>query len=65
MSEIAKLRQRLLRVNKNVVEYRMTIDEARSLITEIDEALKPKEPVEIIVTSTPDILHRVIDSGNF
>jgi hypothetical protein len=63
MSEIAKLRQRLQNVTKNVTEYRMTVVEARSLITEIDELLKPKiEPVKEAIKA-PTTIIRIMDGG--
>jgi hypothetical protein len=63
MSEIAKLRQRLQNVSKNVTEYRMTVVEARSLIAEIDELLKPKiEPVKEAIKA-PTTIIRIMDGG--
>lgn len=65
MSEVSKLRQRLSNVNKNVIEYRMTIAEARALLAELDELLKPKiePPKEVVVR--PTIISRVMDGGTF
>jgi hypothetical protein len=63
MSEIAKLRQRLQNVNKNVTEYRMTVVEARALIAEIDILLKPKiEPAKEAITA-PTTIIRIMDGG--
>jgi len=65
MSEVGKLRQRLQNVNKNVTEYRMTVVEARALIVEIDELLKPKiEPVKEAIKA-PTVIKRIMDGGTF
>lgn len=64
MSEIAKLRQRLQNVNKNVTEYRMTVVEARALLTEVDELLKPRvEPPK--EADKPIVITRIMDGGTF
>lgn len=39
MNQIGRLRQRLKNVERNVVEYRMTVKEAKELLLEIDELL--------------------------
>lgn len=65
MSEIAKLRQRLKNVNKNVTEYRMTVVEAKALIAEIEEAIKPKiEPTKEAIKEPAPII-RIMDGGTF
>jgi hypothetical protein len=63
MSEIAKLRQRLLNANRNVTEYRMTIAEAKALIVEKDEALKTKKKPQIEAATEPAVILRTIDGG--
>ena len=64
MSEIAKLRQRLSNVNKNVAEYRMTVVEARALLAEVDVLLKPKvEPPKEV--DKPTVITRIMDGGTF
>lgn len=67
MVEISKLRQRLKNVNKNVTEYRMTVNEARQLLQEIDGILQEKEKPEVIEDDiyTPPIITRVMDGGTF
>lgn len=66
MSEIAKLRQRLSNVNKRVVEYRMTVDEAKALLKEIDTVTKEQkqEPLRVVVNE-PAIITRIMDGGAF
>lgn len=66
MSEINKLRQRLGNVKKNVVEYRMTVAEAKALLAEIDVLLVPpviEKPAEEDVLSTP--YFQIMDGGTF
>ena len=69
MSEVSKLRQRLSNVNKNVIEYRMTVVEARALLIEIDNLLiKPKielkiEPPKEVIR--PVLISRIMDGGTF
>jgi predicted transcriptional regulator len=65
MSEINKLRQRLKNINKNVTEYRMTVSEAKALISEIDELLKPDiEPAKEAIVA-PTVITRILDGGTF
>jgi len=65
MAEIDRLRIRLKNVQKNVTEYRMTVTEAKGLLKEIDELLKPKEkPPEVVVNETA-VITRIIDGGVF
>ncbi len=65
MSEIAKLRQRLSNVNKRVVEYRMTLTEAKTLLAEIDVLSKKEEkPLEVVVNE-PAVITRIMDGGDF
>lgn len=65
MREIAKLRQRLGNVSRNVTEFKMSVEEARLLLKEIDlleEQLK--EPVKTAV-NVPNVITRTIDGGTF
>ena len=65
MSEIAKLRQRLQNINKNVTEYRMTVVEAKALIAEIDILTTPKiEPVKEAIKA-PTTIIKIMDGGIF
>jgi len=66
MSEIAKLRQRLSNVNKRVTEYRMTVDEAKALLKEIDTVTEEQkqEPPQVVVNE-PAIITRIMDGGAF
>lgn len=65
--QIEKLRKRLLNAGKTTTEYRMTVAEAKALLTEIDllkkqleEAVRPiVQVVEHRVESTP----RILDGG--
>ena len=64
MIEISKLRQRMSNVNRRAVEYRMTIAEAKILLSEIDELIKEKEkPPEVVVIEPTDII-RIMDGGS-
>jgi len=66
MSEVAKLRQRLKNINRNVTEYRMTVAEAQDLLTEIDNLSKlpvQEKPPEVAVEHTVTI--RTMDGGTF
>jgi hypothetical protein len=65
MSEIEKLRQRLRNVSKNVTEYRMTVTEARNLLAEIDELLKPKIEPAVEVIKAPTTITKIMDGGKF
>lgn len=66
MSEIARLRQRMSNVNKNVKEYRMTVDEAKNLLAEIDALLVQEEKPQIEeVVNEPAIITRIMDGGAF
>jgi hypothetical protein len=64
MNEIEKLRFRMKNVQKNVTEYRMTVTEARRLLTEIDQ-LQKVNIIEIpaVVEKTQQI--RIMDGGSF
>ncbi len=63
MSEIAKLRQRLSNVSRNVKEYKMTVDEAKSLLAEIDNILT----VKVVPTKelTRTVITKIMDGGHF
>ena len=64
MSQVDKLRTRLKNVQRNVQEYRMTIDEAKELLKEIDELSKIKEKPPQVVVNAPTIITRIIDGGH-
>lgn len=65
MSEITRLRTRLKNVQKNVTEYRMTVAEAKNLLTEIDLLISSKleKPEVKIAPAEPRI--RILDGGSF
>ncbi len=63
MIEIEKLRKRLRNVNKNVVDYKMTMAEAKNLLFEIDTLLKPPAPTP--VAAPTEIAKQVMDGGSF
>jgi hypothetical protein len=66
MDEIAKLRVRLKNVQKNVTEYRMTVSEAKSLLQEIDDLIKPAAAEKHApVVAEQVIITRVLDGGTF
>lgn len=64
MSEIAKLRARLKNTTKSATEYRMTVDEARALLKEIDNMQAIEAPPKVIVKEIP-IAPKVLDGGSF
>ena len=64
MYEINRLRARLTYIQKNVVEYNMTVTDARALLKEIDELLKIKqEPLQQVVVNESTVINRIIDGG--
>lgn len=65
MSEIIKLRKRLVNVNRNVTEYRMTVIEAKALLKEIDELINQKQEPQPVVVNEPVIITRIMDGGDF
>jgi hypothetical protein len=66
MTEFEKLKHRLKNVGKNTTEYRMTVAEARNLVAEFEELLKPKEKPQIeVVLNEPTVRTRIIDGGAF
>lgn len=74
MSEISKLKARLKNAGKNSIEYRMTIDEAKKLVGEIEyiESELNKKPIEKtveIIKKEPEIqkpvLIKILDGGSF
>jgi len=68
MKEIDKLRQRLGNISRNAVEYRMTIQEAKSLLEEFAELEKKlkEQPQQIeVVRTEPTVITRTIDGGTF
>lgn len=67
MTEIEKLRFRIKNIPKNATEYRMTVNEVRDLLAEIDEISKQKQkqkPPEVVVNE-PTVINRTIDGGAF
>jgi hypothetical protein len=65
MSEINKLRTRLKNIQRNVTEYRMTVEEAKNLLSEVDELLKPKEAAVQEEVVAPVTTFRILDGGSF
>jgi hypothetical protein len=65
MNEINRLRQRLRNVGRNVLEYKMTIAEARALIAEFDARDKVlQEKPQQVVINEPVKITRIIDGGH-
>ena len=67
MTEIDKLRQRLTNIAVNAKEYRMSVIEARALISEF-EALEKKlaeKPQPQVIISAPTEMTRILDGGSF
>lgn len=64
--EVDKLRQRLSNIGKNVVEYRMTVSEAKTLLAECESLIKlsKEKPPEKLIVSQP-APPRLIDGGEF
>jgi hypothetical protein len=62
MIEIEKLRQRLSNVGKNTVEYKMTVVEAKKLLSEIDIILTP---VAVTIEKVHPVITRIMDGGEF
>jgi hypothetical protein len=62
MIEIEKLRQRLSNVGKNTVEYKMTVVEAKKLLSEIDIILTP---AAVTVEKVQTVITRIMDGGEF
>lgn len=66
MNEIDRLRQRLKNVNKGTVEYRMTVDEAKQLLLEIDLLI-----ASVVVPSVSEqriykpVQPKILDGGTF
>lgn len=69
MVEINKLRQRLQNIGRNTTEYRMTVVEARALISEFEELesalAKKNEYVPVITELPPAVVVRTLDGGTF
>jgi hypothetical protein len=66
MSEIARLRKRLSNVQRNVVEYRMTVTEAKNLLKEIEDIQQEQlEKPQQVVVNEPAVINRTIDGGAF
>lgn len=65
MLETEKLRARLKNVARGVTEYRMTVSEAKALLTEIDE-MQNRVTVPLIQKhETEAITTRIMDGGTF
>ena len=65
MIEHEKLRSRLKNVGRGVTEYRMTVEEAKSLLAEFD-TLNTKsvtKPIETLPTEPPKVV--ILDGGSF
>lgn len=66
MKEIARFRKRISNSSATSTEFRMTISEARNLLSEIENLIKSKtieqEPKE---TPEQEIVVRTLDCGNF
>lgn len=75
MSEISKLKQRLGNINKNVTEYRMTVNEAKNLVKEfevlqdsISEMKKVVDQLSLELKNRPEVEYesiRILDGGRF
>ena len=66
MTEIEKLKFRLKNTNKNSVEYKMSISEAKALIQEI-EMLENRSTkiIEPIIESSKEPVYKILDGGTF
>lgn len=67
MVELTKLRRRLSNVNKNITEYRMTIQEATALLAEIDIILTSVKPLKdgVAAVEQPKRMPKIMDGGSF
>lgn len=69
MNEINKLKQRLSNVNRNVTEFRLSVQDARDLITDIDNELAKLVNLNISVNKPiPELItvqHIAMDGGSF
>lgn len=69
MIEINRLRNRILNSGANSREYRMTMDDARALLNEIDaELMKASKKVVHIAPAPVDpiaVQHVIMDGGSF
>jgi hypothetical protein len=64
MQEINKFKLRLQNVKKDVVEYRMSMTQAKQLLKEIEGLLIQKEkPLEVVINA-PAETTRIIDGGH-
>ena len=64
MQEINKFKLRLQNVKKDVVEYRMSMTQAKQLLKEIEDLLIQKEkPLEVVINA-PAETTRIIDGGH-
>lgn len=65
MYQINKLRQKLANANKHSVEYKMSVDDAKALLAEIDGLLKPSIPDKPIITAKAKPSVNILDGGTF
>jgi|APFre7841882630_1041343.scaffolds.fasta_scaffold168964_2 predicted RNase H-like nuclease (RuvC/YqgF family) len=68
MTEIDKLRQRLKNVDRNVIEYRMTVTEAHRLVQEfeqLEKELKEKPQVQVELNEPTITITQILDGGVF
>jgi len=64
MYEIEKLRKRLGNIHKNATEYRMTVVEAKQLLSEIDNLKRTLEkPEETVLNETTSKTQIIMDGG--
>ena len=64
MIEITKLRQRIKNLGRNSIEYTMSINEAKALLSEIELLIKPTVK-EISVPLPQPIITKILDGGTF
>ncbi len=66
-TQIGRLKNRLKNIDRSVKEYRMTITEAKELLSEIEllEEEIRRKPKEIEVKVIQEKSTRILDGGNF
>ena len=71
MSEITKLRSRLKNASSKSTEYRMTLNEARGLLKEIDQLMAERDATpkviveEKLVYKDVEVAAKILDGGTF
>ena len=71
MSEITKLRSRLKNASSKSTEYRMTLNEARGLLKEIDQLMAERDAApkviveEKLVYKEVEVSAKILDGGSF